>query len=36
MGAEGITWAADRPDCEILIVDDSRRVHRTAGLALAS
>jgi len=34
--AEGITWAADRPDCEILIVDDSRRVHRTAGLALAS
>ncbi|WP_410641966.1 FAD:protein FMN transferase [Amycolatopsis sp. lyj-346] len=36
MGEEGITWAADRPGCEILIVDDSRRVHRTAGLALAS
>jgi thiamine biosynthesis lipoprotein len=36
MGAEGITWAADRPGCEILIVDDSRRMHRTAGLALAS
>ena len=36
MGAEGITWAADRPGCEILIVDDSRRMHRTAGLAVAS
>lgn len=36
MGTEGISWAADRPGCEILIVDDSRRVHRTAGLELAS
>ena len=35
MGTEGIAWAADRPGCEILVVDDRRQVHRTAGLALA-
>jgi thiamine biosynthesis lipoprotein len=34
MGVEGIEWANARPGCEVFIVDEDRRVHRSEGLAL--
>ncbi|MGZ3141162.1 FAD:protein FMN transferase [Lentzea chajnantorensis] len=32
LGREGIEWAAAQPDCEVLVVDEDRRVHRSPGL----
>jgi thiamine biosynthesis lipoprotein len=34
LGVEGIEWANARPGCEVFIVDEDRRVHRSKGLAL--
>ncbi|WP_326569167.1 FAD:protein FMN transferase [Amycolatopsis rhabdoformis] len=35
LGTEGIAWAAEQPGCDVLIIDDEHRVHRSPGLALA-
>ncbi|MFC3452973.1 FAD:protein FMN transferase [Amycolatopsis speibonae] len=34
LGTEGIAWIASQPDCQVLIVDANRQVHRSPGLRL--